>query len=191
MGNVSMGPSPSLTLALRDLFKIRCFLETGTLHGTTTLWAGEHFAKVITIEASRHYYETAQASFADHLNISSFHGDAGKTIASLISDLPPTLFFLDAHWSGGVTAGEESECPLLTELGLIMPWFRKHVVLIDDARLFLQPPTRPHRLEEWPSLDDISRVTQGLAYIAYYEDLLILAPSVHRLAVAEVIRSLY
>lgn len=38
-----------------------------------------------------------------------------------------------------------------------------HVVLIDDARLFVNPPPPPHRQSDWPKLGDI------LAFLAQQE----------------------
>ena len=181
MGIETMGPPPELAEMLRDTLDLKYFFETGTLAGVTTRWASQRFEKAITVEASKHYFDTAQKEFESVDNIVSIFGDTCQVLAKMISELPPTLFFLDAHWSGGETAGYASECPLLTELGLIMPWFRKHAVMIDDARLFLQPPSAPHRIDEWPSLDEIVRATNGSAYVVHYRDVLVLAPNVHRI----------
>ncbi len=190
MGIETMGPPPELAEMLRDTLGLKVFVETGTLTGLTTKWAADRFERAITIEASKHYFDMAQEDFKRYTNINAIFGDTSQELAKMVGGLPPTLFFLDAHWSGGETAGQDSECPLLTELGLIMPWFRKHAIMIDDARLFLQPPAYPHRLEEWPSIDDIVRATNGGAYVAYYRDVLVLVPSVHRVKIASAIQQL-
>jgi hypothetical protein len=50
----------------------------------------------------------------------------------------PALFWLDAHYSGGITSGSDEYCPVLRELELIFNnGVREHVVLVDDARLFV------------------------------------------------------
>jgi FkbM family methyltransferase len=64
----------------------------------------------------------------------------------------PTVFWLDGHWSAGDTAGEGDECPLLDELATIGP---QHAILIDDARLFIEPPPPPHDPEQWPTLEQV------------------------------------
>jgi hypothetical protein len=49
----------------------------------------------------------------------------------------PTTFWLDGHYSGGVTAGQKTDPPIVQELAIIAA--RKDpadVILIDDARLF-------------------------------------------------------
>jgi len=49
----------------------------------------------------------------------------------------PALFWLDAHYSQGVTAGASEAAPILKELSCLAGRHRhKDVILIDDARLF-------------------------------------------------------
>jgi hypothetical protein len=62
------------------------------------------------------------------------------------------VFWLDGHWSAGDTAGEGDECPLLEELATIGP---QHAILIDDARLFIEPPPPPHDPSQWPTLEQV------------------------------------
>ena len=51
-------------------------------------------------------------------------------------DVGPSLFWLDAHFSGGNTALGKTPCPLLEELDIILATGEKHYLLIDDARCF-------------------------------------------------------
>ena len=49
----------------------------------------------------------------------------------------PCLFWLDGHYSGGVTAKADVETPVISELKAILEHHIKgHIILIDDARLF-------------------------------------------------------
>jgi hypothetical protein len=49
----------------------------------------------------------------------------------------PTLFWLDGHWSGGITAKGEKETPIVAECEAVLSHpVRGHVILIDDARCF-------------------------------------------------------
>jgi len=68
------------------------------------------------------------------------------------------LFWLDAHWSGGDTYGENDECPLMDELKIIFQYRKNYVILIDDARLFMAPPPKPHKIENWPSIKEIVNI---------------------------------
>lgn len=136
MGLETMGPPEELVRALLARFPIKTFVETGTLYGDTAIWASNLFDRVYTIEASPKLHSEVQGKFSGFRNITSLCGTTGYHLNILLPQLEPSIFFLDAHWSGGETAGQDSECPLLTELSVIMPWFRKHIILIDDARLF-------------------------------------------------------
>lgn len=50
----------------------------------------------------------------------------------------PCLFWLDGHYSSGVTARGEKDCPIFEELNAIFSINTglNHIILIDDARLF-------------------------------------------------------
>ena len=56
----------------------------------------------------------------------------------------PALFWLDAHYSAGVTARGEVDTPLLAELGHILAGRDLgHVIVIDDARALGRDPAYP------------------------------------------------
>jgi hypothetical protein len=91
----------------------------------------------------------------------------------------PTLYWLDAHWSSGTAAGKENECPLLDEIRLTSPGHPSDCYLIDDARLFLEPPPPPHRAEQWPTFDDICAVARSERpdhSVAVAGDVIVIAP---------------
>ena len=46
-----------------------------------------------------------------------------------------TIFWLDAHYSGGVTGGD-GHVPIYAELDRVMVFPDRHVVIIDDMRCF-------------------------------------------------------
>jgi hypothetical protein len=48
----------------------------------------------------------------------------------------PAAFWLDGHYSGGVTADSGGDAPILRELQAVLTSSIDHLVLIDDARLF-------------------------------------------------------
>ena len=48
-----------------------------------------------------------------------------------------TIFFLDAHWSSGITGRGQKDCPLIEEITDISKSFtRSGILIIDDFRLF-------------------------------------------------------
>ena len=56
----------------------------------------------------------------------------------------PALFWLDGHFSGGITAKGEKETPVMEEIDQILNHRVKgHTILIDDARCFGVDPSYP------------------------------------------------
>ena len=144
-----------LMLSLKERYQLSVFVETGTARGQTAAMAAEHFDQVYTIEADEGTYcHTYQ--FLKHFdNVEALLGRSDRVLwnVKLLHD-KPCLFYLDAHWSGdGPRIGPE--CPLLGELDAIGGTDGRHVILIDDYRMFKDPPPPPHRPEEWPTLEDI------------------------------------
>jgi hypothetical protein len=151
------GQAPKkLILAIRDEFAVDRFLETGTHHGKTAAWAAEHFGRVVTIEASPELHRTAAEEHRRLGNVRFVLGDSRSTLGRELEALGgPAVLWLDSHWSGGDTYGEQAECPLLAELETVRASRFDHFVFIDDARLFLSPPPRPHKAEQWPTLTEV------------------------------------
>ncbi len=184
--NRSRGPSlrrteplAQLILALRNQFQIRDFIETGTWYGDTAAWASAHFERVVTIEKSEAIYHEAQMRHGHLPSVRFILGDSREALRRIVPELVHSaLFWLDSHWSGGPTSGEDDECPLLGELRVINESPRSHFLLIDDARLFAAPPPRPHRIEQWPSIDQVveSLRAQVGRYVVVIEDVIICVP---------------
>ena len=71
-------------------------------------------------------------------------GSVLKTISE------PVIFWLDGHYSGGVTAKGESECPIWSELDQITCRQLPCIMLIDDARCFTGE-------QDYPSIEELQR----------------------------------
>ncbi len=148
----------TLALELRDKYYLRYFVETGTWKGGTTVWAAQHFEKVWTIEGDQGYFERAIGVLKTK-NITFICGDSGDQLRQVLKDLhEPALLWLDAHWCRPDEfqrhAGYD-QCPLLRELQAVRLCGVKHVLLIDDARLFsggLPPECDP---VAWPTMQQI------------------------------------
>jgi hypothetical protein len=150
-------------LALRDAFGIERFLETGTYRGATAAWAAQHFEQVVTIEASEELYRAAVAAYGHLDNLRLVLGDTRSVLSREVEQLDgAAVVWLDSHWSGGATYGEGRECPLLSEIETLRSARREHFLFIDDARLFVAPPPRPHDVDQWPGLVQVTEaLTQG------------------------------
>jgi hypothetical protein len=85
-------------------------------------------------------------------------GDTRDYLELVLLNNDNILFWLDAHWSGGDTYGESDECPLIEGLRLIFSSRKNYAILIDDARLFLAPLPKPHKLENWATIKRIGGI---------------------------------
>jgi hypothetical protein len=180
MSLIHPGVPHRLAVLLSKPHGIKTFIETGTFTGESAAWAAGCFRRVVTIEACPTHHRKACARFAGRPNVEVRYGDSARVLAELVPTLSaPALFWLDAHWSGEGTAGRDRECPLLEEIAIINASPHAHVLLIDDARLFLAPPPPPHRPEAWPDLKRVvAALTEGdrPCTVAVVEDIILRAP---------------
>jgi hypothetical protein len=119
-------------------FNISVFVETGTYLAFMIDAMKDNFGELYSIELSQMLYERAVRKFVDFPHIHFLHGDSGIMIPAFLKKLnQPCLFWLDGHYSGGVTAKTDIDTPIIAELKAILEHHVKsHVILIDDARLF-------------------------------------------------------
>ncbi len=119
-------------------YSLKILVETGTYLGDTLYSLAHDFEQLYSIELSEHYYNLAQKRFSRFGNINLLQGDSGKVLKELVPKLKsPALFWLDGHYSGGLTAKGDKECPVYEELTAIFSSPHNHVIFIDDARLFI------------------------------------------------------
>jgi hypothetical protein len=192
MGNVTKGLPLGLCRVLREIADVDCLVETGTNLGDTAEWAAAHFARVVTIEAFAPLYQRASARLATFANVETRFGTSQNCLPEVVASLKaPALFWLDAHWSGEGTAGADNECPLITEIHAIDNGPHQHIILIDDARLFMQPPPRPHDASGWPTIGetlDALRKSNADSFVCIIDDVIVRVPSHMRTALSDAIR---
>lgn len=175
MGIVRMGIPEDITLFLKQEFSINTFIETGTYKGGTALWAKSHFSSVYTIEFSKQLYDDVCLKHKSS-GISFIFGNSKDELQALAPRITePVLLWLDAHWCGQNSYGENDQCPLLDELQILKTYHKNSCILIDDARLFLSPPPQPN---EWMSYPTIAQIIKQLddRYTIIYEDVIISIP---------------
>ena len=121
-----------------DRFGIHVLVETGTFHGDMLEAMKGRFKRLYSIELSEALYERAQARFKKDTHIELIQGDSAKAMGQLVGRLDePALFWLDGHYSQGITAMGEKVTPIFEELEHIFnAGEKKHVIIIDDARCF-------------------------------------------------------
>lgn len=126
-------------------FKIDVFIETGTYQGDTISAVKSCFKEIFSIELDEVLFEKAKNKFAKERRIHILKGDSRKELYDILNRInKPCLFWLDAHYSGGITAGKEEGAPIVEELKCIFAHpVKKHVILIDDARDFKESKGYP------------------------------------------------
>jgi hypothetical protein len=102
-------------------------------------WRLNSFEKIWSIELAPALAAAAKKRFAPHQHVQIIEGDSSKVLKQIMPKLDkPTLFWLDGHYSGCVTAKGDVECPILDELDAVFSGApQRDVILIDDARLFV------------------------------------------------------
>lgn len=137
-------------------FAIRTLIETGTYLGTMVAATKDHFAQIISIELGQQLYQQAKAVFAPYRHITLVHGDSGEVLPDILRPITERcLFWLDGHYSGGITAKGKESTPILKELDHILNHpVRDHVILIDDARLFVGQ-------DDYPPLEALKQYLLG------------------------------
>jgi hypothetical protein len=153
------------------------FVESGTFTGVTTRWAAKNFRAVFTIERYEPLFQAHSPELAALPNVTPLLGDSSQLIPVIAQGLEEFagMYWLDAHWSGEGTAGEDNECPLLAELAPLAKR-PQDIILIDDARLFLCAPPLPHKPGAWPSIAQVLQALGPGRHVQIVEDVIVAVP---------------
>ncbi len=135
-------PHRAKQLSIIDLahkHSMNVFIETGTYLGDMVEAMKGIFDQIHSIELSAALYRLALKRFRGYPGIHLYQGDSGTVLGEILKELHvPALFWLDGHYSSGATSKGPLETPIEQELKHILnhPLRAKHVIVIDDARLF-------------------------------------------------------
>lgn len=156
--------------------RLRTFVETGTFRGDTVDFMLPVMDSIHSIELSDELHAAAVTRFRGQSKVHLHKGDSGIVLANIIAKLDsPALIWLDAHYSGKMTALGAEETPVLAELKAVFEANSfPHVILIDDVRDF-------EKKESYPRLQHIRQVAEARGYS--YEcrfDLIRLLPKAQR-----------
>lgn len=140
-------------------YKCKTFIETGIYLGGTVQAVKDHFKDVHSIEVAKKLYEDNCRRFRNDKKVHLYCGDSMLMLGKMIDKARGKnriLFFLDGHYSGGVTGMGTTETPVEYEIETIFSKLkgRHFVVLIDDARAF----TGEH---DYPVLGDFMKELQA------------------------------
>lgn len=124
----------------RELHALDTMIETGTYLGDMVEAQRSGFKKIFSIELDEKLFSRAQKRFRKYPHIRILKGDSGEVLESVMKQVQGAAFFwLDGHYSGGITARGKKDCPIFEELDCILNGTQagtKHVLYIDDARCF-------------------------------------------------------
>jgi hypothetical protein len=131
-------------------FNTNILIETGTYLGDMVHAMKKSFSRVISFELDQTLATQARQRFSSDSHIEIIQGDSGKLLGDYLANInEPCLFWLDGHYSGGITAKGPLETPIKNELTAILSHaVDGHVVLIDDARCFTGE-------NDYPTLDEL------------------------------------
>ena len=128
---------------LRLLLQDREFgsaIETGTYLGSTTRLLARFCGDVTTFEISETVYEFAKKKNSKLNNVKFVNesSDGEGFTAAIGQSRRPILFWLDAHYSAGITGGNSNEQPLRREIKTICETSSdtSFIALVDDANIF-------------------------------------------------------
>lgn len=125
------------------------FIETGAAAGAGIQRAIDaQFERVISIEASKEWFDKCCHRFFDNPNVYMYLGKSTDILGSVLNNMKglyqaPFVIYLDAHPSGPASAGhkevEEGDTSwtqdsiIKAELDLIIEHGEKHIIVIDDV----------------------------------------------------------
>lgn len=119
-------------------FKNNVLVESGTLLGDGIADALDSgYTKVISFEVAPDLVKSCRNRFKDNPNVQVVE-DTSANLYEYIKDIKePITFWLDGHWSQGITSYKDVYCPVLLELEQISKHpIKTHTILVDDVRLF-------------------------------------------------------
>jgi predicted O-methyltransferase YrrM len=131
------------------------FIETGTYRGDTSRILSKRVHQVVSVEIDKRLATLARERFGNS-NIEILEGDRAELMSSIVSRFKNQvcLYWLDGHYSSGVTGGKVKPVPVQRELEEILPFLKSSdLIVIDDIREFDG--------KNYPSLDHLtSYITQ-------------------------------
>jgi len=115
-------------LKLKNLFDIKCVIETGSYEGNTTKFLGENFEKVLSVEITDHFFQLSNQKCNHLKNVEIYKDSSEKFLSEILpkieNDYNFVMFYLDAHW--------ENYWPLQDELIAISKSFKNRAIIVID-----------------------------------------------------------
>jgi hypothetical protein len=136
----------------QNLYSYNYFIETGTYRGDMVEIQKYNFKNIFSIELDKILHLKAEERFKNNNNIKIFNGDSSNILPLILKNINESaIFWLDGHYSDGITAKGKLNCPIFNELKAIFDMNNnlEHIILIDDARHFIGE-------SDYPTIDELS-----------------------------------
>jgi hypothetical protein len=152
-------PSPHFVkqkVLLRNGLRDATWVETGTYMGDTTSVLSKVGKMVYSIEPEPTLFSKAEQKFSDASNVRIIKGLSEDVFPKLLPTISGDVcFWLDGHYSAGITFKGPQDTPIIQELiaiGQNIAQMDKVVVLVDDVRCF--DPRNPE-FSAYPPVDGL------------------------------------
>jgi hypothetical protein len=126
---------------LRNGLPDSTWIETGTYLGETTRFLAKRSRFVYSLEPEPTLFANAKELFKRTGNVRIINGTSETVLPSLLPTISGKVnFWLDGHYSAGLTFKGPQDSPIGDELSCIaknLAHFSRVCVLIDDVRLFV------------------------------------------------------
>ncbi len=144
-------------------FSVDTLVETGTYLGAMVESALRDFQKIVSIEVDESLYRAAAKKFDKYPHVTIMKGDSSDMLGMVLRNVTgKALFWLDAHYSEGITGKGALNTPIMRELGTILDHSSEHVTLIDDARCFTG-------MDDYPTIDALKDyVKKRIPEVSFY-----------------------
>jgi hypothetical protein len=136
-------PSPHFVkqkVLLRNGLRDATWIESGTFMGDTTSVLSKVGKMVYSIEAEPTLFSKAEQKFRNTSNVKIIKGLSEDVFPKLLPTISGNIcFWLDGHYSEGITFKGPQDTPIIDELTVIGPNITKTtkiVVMVDDIRCF-------------------------------------------------------
>jgi hypothetical protein len=150
-------PSPHLVkqrVLLRNSLHDATWVESGTFMGDTTSVLSKVAKMVYSIEPEPTLFSKAEQKFRNTSNVKIIKGLSEDVFLELLATIGGNVcFWLDGHYSAGVTFKGPQDTPIMDELTAIgrnIAQMGKIVVMVDDVRCF--DPRNPE-FSAYPPVD--------------------------------------
>lgn len=133
---------------------ISILVETGSYKGEMIYAQFPFFDQIFSIELSENLFNDCLKKFKDYPNVFLYQGDSGDVLFQIIPLLKESsMFWLDAHYSAGITARGEIDCPIEKELEAIGKSRFEHIIVIDDVKDF-------NGEDGYPTIDGLKQIVK-------------------------------